>query len=98
MNYSKEQVSALMDEAWKQKRWAESAARCEIPRDGAFFMCNFDLHTALRAQMTPDLIGVHLDCTADHVVIRMFGYRVVVVRDREVNLSNGFLFVQVPLG
>lgn len=97
MKYTAEEVDKLMDEAWKQKCWAESAARCEISKDGAFFMCNFDLHTALRASMKPDRCGVYLDCTADHVVIRMFGYRVVVVRDREVNLSSGFLFVQVPL-
>lgn len=98
MRLTDAEIKQYMDVAWNDLQWAKSAAHCPIDRDRAFFMCNHDTWMSLRRYMRPEAAGLSFEQNRDVNVIRMFGYRVVLVQQHEADLGSGFLFVQVPLG
>lgn len=98
MRLSDAEIKKFMDAAWNDCRRAEMVSGCTLDHNKAFFMCNHDTWMSLRRYMRPEAAGLSFEQNRDVNVIRMFGYRVVLVQQHEADLGSGFLFVQVPLG
>lgn len=100
MRLTDAEIKQCLDVAWNDCRRAEMESGCTLDHDKAFFMCNHDTWMSLRRYMRPEAVGLRFEQNREGTVnvIRMFGYRVVLVLEHEANLGSGFLFVQVPLG